>query len=203
MTASIQTPADLVNLALQRIGYAGRIANLYDGSKAAQDALDVYAQTRDEMLRGRDWPFASRTDALTLLKTAPAGGYGVSGWTSAYPAIPWLFEYAYPDDALEIRLLKAVPLFVPNFDPQPNNFSIANDKAFSPPRRVVLSNIASAVAIYTARVTDPSSWPVDFVEAFAASLGKTLAPALANPEMTKLAAVEEQSSTAQAETQQG
>ena len=45
MVASAKS-ADMVNLALRRVGYKLRVGNLYDGSMAAKMALDVYAQTR-------------------------------------------------------------------------------------------------------------------------------------------------------------
>lgn len=206
MATVITTPADIANLALGRIGYDGRVGNLYDGSKAAKEILDVYGQTRDDMLRDGNWPFASRTAAATLLKSSPAGGYiPPNGWNPATnPPQPWSFEYTYPDDCIEVRACKPTVFFVPNFAPQYYPFAIANDSAFTPARRVVLSNVANALLIYTAQVTDPATWPPDFVEAFAAALGQRLAAGLMKSlDMAKLEAADTAAETAEADRRQG
>lgn len=204
MPASVTSPADVVNLALQRIGYKGRVGNLYDGSAAANDALDIYAQTRDELLRQNDWGFAERNLVLTLLKQAPAAYIPPTVWDPAqYPPPGWLFEYGYPGDCLKVRCVKAVPLFQPNFDPQPNVYSIANDNTFVPPRKVILCNVPAAVLTYTGQVFEPSAWETDFVEAFAAALGRRLAPALVSMEAAKLIAADEAAAKQVAEMEQG
>ena len=126
MPSSVTSPADVLNVTLRRIGYKGRVGNLYDGSLAAKRALDIYGQTRDELLRQNDWGFAERNLDMTLLKQAPKGGYiPPTLWTPAYPPLPWLYEYARPGDCLKIRSIKAVPLFLPNMDPQPIVFTEA------------------------------------------------------------------------------
>lgn len=204
MPASVSSPADVVNLSLRRIGYNGRVGNLYDGSKAAKDALDIYAQTRDELLRQNDWGFAERNIVLTLLKAAPAGGYiPPVTWSTAYPPLPWLFEYVRPGDCLKIRAIKAVPLFLPNMDPQPVVFTEANDLVAPATGQVILCNVANAVLVYSGQVTDPSSWEPDFVEAFAAALGRRLAPHLVGMEAAKLIASDEQAAMAVAEMEHG
>lgn len=206
MASVITTPADVINLSLQRIGYPGRIANLYDGSVAAKDALDIYSQTRDDMLRDGDWPFASRSIEAVLLKSAPAGGYiPPNGWNPAsHPPQPWRFEYEYPDDCLKVRACKPTAYFLPNFAPKPYLFAIANDANYTPKRRVVLSNVADALMVYTGQITDPSNWPPDFIEEFAAALGQRLAPSLMKSvEMTKLEAADTAKEGAEAARQQG
>ena len=75
MTTSVNSPADVVNLSLGRIGYKLRVGSLYDGSPASKAALDIYGQTRDEQLRLADWGFAQGEVQLTLQKVAPVGGY--------------------------------------------------------------------------------------------------------------------------------
>ncbi|MDE2020473.1 MAG: hypothetical protein KGJ13_09080 [Patescibacteria group bacterium] len=196
MTFSVNSPADMVNLALRRIGYAPRVGNLFDGSRAANAALDIYGQTRDGLLRAGTWGFAERNVSLTLLKQAPAlpgGGHGYTPglpWSNTYPPLPWLYEYTYPADCLEVRAVKPVPFFVPNFDPQPHVFSVENDSGYSPPQKVILCNVESAACVYTGRITDPTTWEVDFVEALADQLGQSLAPLLKDLNVTQLAAKE-------------
>lgn len=185
MTASIQTPADLTNLALRRIGYRLRVASLYDGSLAAKQVLDIYAQTRDALLRDvqYDWGFAQRSLAMTLLKSAPAGGYvpPVAWDPATNPALPWLFEYAYPDDCIDVRSVNHTPIFIPDLDPVDYPYSIDNDNGYTPARRVILCNVPNAILVYVGQVTDPKTWPTDFVEALADAIAVRVKPTLMPP----------------------
>jgi hypothetical protein len=203
MVAAIQTPADLCNDALKRIGAKVRIGNLYEGSMAAKIILDVYAQTRDALLREKDWNFAERNTDMTLLKSAPVNGYGPDGWSSAYPSIPWSFSYEYPSDCLRVRALKPQPIFVKNFDPQPHTFSVENDKSYDPPKKVILCDIPNALLTYTGQITDPLNWEPTFCEAFASRLGRIIAPSIAGMEAVKFAAQDDAVSQAVADITQG
>lgn len=204
MTASVTSPEDVINLALVRIGYRGRVTNLYEGSAAANAALNIYAQTRDELLRQDDWDFPEVTASLTLLKSAPAKGYVPPVvWSTAYPPLPWMFEYARPPDCLKIRAVKPVPLFLPVMDPQPHVFSAGFDADLSPPAQVILCNVPDAVLTYTGQPTDPTTWEADFIEALAAALGRRIAPNLVGWEAAKLLAIDEKASQQVAETEQG
>lgn len=171
MPASIQSPADVVNLALVRIGFEKRVANLYDGSAAASRSLDIYAQTRDDLMRDGEWDFCRRDVTATLLKSGPAN-YFDSPWDGAtMPPVPWRFEYEYPGDCLKVRRMSPAPGFVFNPAPQPTLFQVVNDQYYTPARRVILCNIQGAILTYAGQVTNPASWPVDFVEALASELG--------------------------------
>jgi hypothetical protein len=191
--ASIQTPTDLVNNSLRRIGYKKRIGNIFDGSAASKIALDLYAQTRDQLMFENDWGFAERNVVATLLKQAPAQGYfpPVQWDPTVNPSPPWLFEYTYPTDALKIRAMRAMPLFTFDFDPQPNVFATENDNYYTPAQRVILCNVPNAMIVYTGRVNDLTTWDDDAIEAFASALGRRLAPALADLNAAKLAAADE------------
>lgn len=205
MTAIITTPADMINLALGRIGFGDRIGSIYEGSKAAKQALDLYSQTRDELFRTGDYGFTERNVTMTLIKSAPAGGYFPPNlWDGAVnPPPPWQFEYTYPDDCLKVRSVKPIPLFVQNFDPQPNVFAVVNDQYFTPSRKVILCNVPDAMLVYTAQVTDPTRWEVDFIEEFAATLGRKLAPVLANMDVAKFEAADESQAHQLASTEEG
>lgn len=203
MALVLTSPADIVNAALVRIGYKDLVGELYEGSEAAQMALAIYGQTRDEMLRAGDWGFAERNVALTLLKQAPPGGY-LSPWTNAYPPLPWLYEYAYNSDMLKVRTVKPTTIFVPNFDPQPFIFSIENDTSFSPARKVILCNVQNAICVYTGQITDPTTWEPDFAEALIEALGQRLAPSLTQSlDAAKLEGAEAQMGRQTAEQEQG
>jgi hypothetical protein len=201
MPASLQSPADIVNASLARIGFKDRVGNLYEGSRAAKNALDIYAQTRDALLRDGEWPFAQRDLAAVLNKSAPVGGYSVgTPWDpTTYPPLPWLYQYQWPDDCLKVRTLKTGYIGVPNFNPQPNLFAVLNNGG----ARSIVSNIASAVLTYVGQITDPTQMPADFLEAFVAALGRRMAPLLANLDAAKLEAQDEQVETAMALRQQG
>jgi hypothetical protein len=202
-TFAVQSAADAVNAALVRIGYKLRVGSLFDGSAAAKKSLDIYAQTRDELLRQNDWAFAERNTTLTPIKSAPATGYiPPTVWSTAYPPLPWAFEAAWPTDCLKVRAVKPVSMLIPNFDPQPNLFAVVNDNSLTPPARVIVYDVANAVLVYTGQITDPNAWDADFCESIIDQLAQRLAPAL-NPDILKLIVPEAAQSRAVAEMEQG
>lgn len=192
MTTVLSTPASLVNNALGRTGYKKRIGNLLDGSEAAKKALDLFGQTRDDLLRAGNWQFARRDLQMVLLKEAPADYVSVP-WTLIYPPPPWRFEYEWPVDCLKVRNIKAQQSFV-NFDPKNVNFSTYNDNdpTLDPtPRKTILCDVGpTAILTYTGQVVDPAQWETTFVEAFCAELGRRLAPALMGLDASKAAAAD-------------
>ncbi len=208
MTAVFTSPEDIINDALVRIGVKLRIGSIYDGSAPAKVALDIYGQTRDQMLRDGDWGFARGDVTMTLLKSAPAGGYITVAWSNTYPPLPYRYEYEYPDDCLKVRAIRAPQLFIPDFDPQPVVFDTPNDTIFHDPdpstvEKVIVCNVQNAILTYTRQVTDPATWEASFTEAFCAQLGRRLAPALASLELAKIEAGDEQIETAAANVTQG
>lgn len=205
MPASIQSPSDVVNVALRRIGYTLRIGSLLDGSKAASASLDIYAQTRDQLLRQGDWNFAERNISLTLLKSAPDGGYiPPTIWNAVdYPPLPWSFSYAYPGDCLKVRAIKPQTIFTFDPSPLPNLFSVANDNGDDDKPKVLLCNVADAILVYTGQITSPADWEPDFVEAMASALGRRLVPSLVQANMVQMAGQDEAVSQKIAEREQG
>lgn len=202
---SVQNVEQVINLALVRIGYKSRIGSIWEGTEAAKRALDIYAQTRDELLRQFDWGFAERTAPMTLIKHAPVGGYvpPVTWNPSDHPQPPWLYEIQYPTDAIKIRAVQNVPIFVPDFDPQPYQFSIGNDPTLTEPSKIILCNVFPGIVTYTGQVTNPADWENDFVESIASALGRRLAPLLANADVEKLELADESATTIAAETIRG
>jgi hypothetical protein len=114
-----------------------------------------------------------------------------------------LYEVTYPVDALKIRAVKNVPIFLPDFDPQPWQFSVDNDNALAEPSKVVLCNVYPGMIVYTGQITDPLDWEPDFTEALAASLGRRLAPVLVGLQGAQMDARDEQQSVALAENTRG
>jgi hypothetical protein len=202
VTTSLSSPAQIINNSLVRIGYKLRVGSLYEGSDAANKALAVYGQTRDEMLRDGDWGFAQRDVVLTLLKQAPTAGYGT--WNPATnPPLPYIYEYAYPADCLKVRALKSTPPQIPNFYPLAQPFRIQNDNNYTPPQKVILCDVGSAILTYTGRVTDPTTWQAGFTEALCAALGRRLLVALGNAQLIQAAASDEAAEDQIAKAEQG
>lgn len=178
MASSVE---DVCNLALRRIAYPTPIGQIFEGSRAARVAVEIYGQTRDDLQRNGEWDFCRQSSALVLLKTAPVQGYGWAAvWTSAYPPVPWIFEYAYPPGCLLIRSVRPTPTIILAYDPQPNLFVVADDPTVSP-SKVVLTNLAGALAVFTAQIIDPTAWNSSFTDALVAALATRFQAAL-NPD---------------------
>jgi hypothetical protein len=194
MAVSTSTPADVANLALTRLGYRLKVGSLLDGSDHANTILQVYGQARDDTLRSYDYAFAQRSVSLTLLKESPAGGYfPPNAWDPAtMPPIGFMKEYGFPDDCIKVRIVKRRPGFVFDPAPIPTDWTEANDNSFTPPRRVILCNFPDAIAVYTARVTDPTTWDIAFTEALAATLAERAGAALVGIEAQKAQAANAQ-----------
>lgn len=160
----VQSAADVVNLALVKIGHPNRVGSLYDGSKAAKAALSIYAQTRDEVLRQKDWPFASRTVALTASGQSP-----VAGFTNIY---------VWPSDCIRLKGIQPATVPSADYDPQPILFAVYNDQRTSPPTKSILTTISSAWAVYVGQITDMTTWEPLFVAAVVDRLAEKLLPLL-------------------------
>jgi hypothetical protein len=178
MATVITSPADVVNLALSRIGIKDRIGNIYEGSAAAKAALDVYAQTRDAVLRESNFGFSEKIDAAVL-----SGNVAPS---------PWSFEYVYPSDCLKLRDLFDADYLADKNNPIPLRWVIGGPDT----GKVIWANVVGVTLVYTRQVTDPTKWEPLFVEAFAAALGRRMAPVLASMEVAKAEAEDEKVSDA-------
>lgn len=169
---------DLVNQALDRIGFSFHIADIYEGSPAARVALEVYSLTRDTLLQQGDWPFAERRVTLAT-----------NGQTAL---TPFSYEYTYPSDCLRIKNLRPAPLTGGAYDndPQPQLFRPFNDNRLNPPQRAILANLSPAVLVYIGQVIDPATWEPEFTEAFVAALAEKMAFMLSQSADVAKAAVE-------------
>lgn len=205
MTVSLTTPEMILNVALQRIKFPQRIGSIWEGSRQAKAGLDCYGQTRDDLLRSQDWAFARRDTQLTLLKSAPAGGYvPPTAWNSTdYPPLPWKYEYSYPSDALRIRSIRYPEIFLVNYDPKDNRFSVNNDDTPAPAVKTIVTNVGeTAIATYTGRLTNPATFDADFTEALIEALARRLAFLLGDAQTEQVAAKYEMLATADADSVQ-
>ncbi len=153
MPTSLTDVAGVCNFALARKGYKLRVGSLFDGTSHAKKLLDVYAQTRDALLRAQDWNFAQKIVTASASGTAP---------------LPWLYQWAYPSDALMIRQAYSQPAD-PN-NPVPSRWSVGNSGS----AEVVWTVFSPTTLIYTAKITDPSQWEPLFLDALASLLGRNL-----------------------------
>jgi len=184
MSASLTSPIQVVNYALARIGYKIRVGNLWDGSEAAKRALDVYAETRDAMLRVGDWGFAQKT--------------AVAVASSVSPPYPWASAWVYPDDCLRVRNVYDPTIATVDVNnPAPSIWTIAYDDTW-PNGRAIWTRTTSATIVYQARVTDPSHWEPLFLDSFSLALGNNLRAVLIakdDPNLVKLSAEEMMANT--------
>ena len=180
MTNTVQSVENICNMALGKIGFERRIGDIYEGTRHSKLCLDFYAQTRDALFRSNDWGFTERNINATLINQAPAGGYSPANpWTPAFPPPPWYYQYQYPSDCIKLRSIKSSQIFLPNFSPVPYVFDIVNDNSQVPAVKTILCNVQGAIFVYTAQITDMTTWEPSFVEALVDALSKKLAPGIA------------------------
>lgn len=174
-------PADLCNRALDAVGARANITDLTDQSQQAKACNRIYTSTRDELLSQAWWGFARGVTSGTLLKSRTA-----QSWDTTQPEPPWTFEYAYPDDAIQVRYVSgdslpspSVPIFaVDLYGPAPNSparFIIANDIISGSQAAVILTDQPNATICYTRRVTNEDLWPEQFRAAMVFGLAAYLA----------------------------
>lgn len=190
---------DIMNMALRAGGIPKRISDFYEGSEQAKIAVELWSQTRDELIDGHDWAFTRRVVPLTLLKgPPPSNGYNfIQPWSNIYPQPGFLYEYSYPDDCIDLRAIIPPPGPMPDMDPLPALWRVDNDPtpvvsgdppvASGPQAKVILANTTDAIAVYRAQVTNPALWEPGYIEALVASLGKKFAIAFgANADTVKM-----------------
>lgn len=169
----------ICNQALDVIGYSRHIGNIYEGTKAARIALNLWRQTRDSLLSATKPDWAKKDAPLLVLKSAPNINNGMADyigipWTDTYPPIPWLYEYEYPSDCLEPLQIKIVTGFLPIWRPRARPFRVNFDASM----RTILTNESNAILIYIAQVLDPGDWHEEFQELMVMTLAKKFEPEL-------------------------
>lgn len=185
----------ICNRALQAIGTRSQIASLTEDSVEARNCNLIYADTRNEILQMADWNFARKTAYLALLKSAPGTPSNPSGtatqWSSAYPAPPWLYEYAYPTDCIQVQKIVqqiqntyvGTPYTTGGTNTYPyavgpgSRFHVTTD-LIAPAvdqQTVILTNQYQAIAVYTMQITNPGLFGAQFTEALVQALAAKLA----------------------------
>ncbi len=186
----------ICNRALASIGTRSSIASLTEQSNEAEQCNLIYTATRDEVLQMAFWNFAAKTDYLALLKSAPGTPSNPTGsiaWSTAFPSPPWLYEYGYPSDCIQVRFLVpqiqtgliGTPFMTNQVGMYPYvagpaaRFEVASDTNSQGSRiNCILTNQYQAIARYTMRIEDPNLFGAQFTQALVAALAAKLSQAL-------------------------
>lgn len=145
------------NLALVKIG-AEPIIAFTDESKAAKALTRIFAVTRDDELRRRNWHFAKARVSLPALSAAPAFGY--------------TYAYQLPTDCLRVR---SVGEYSQADDRAP--YRTGMDRAlYAVEGREILTDLSAPLKVrYTRRVEDVALFDASFVDVLASRLAKEIA----------------------------
>jgi hypothetical protein len=152
------TAVSLCNMALARLGADQQISAIDATTSQSRACLLVYEQCRDELLRAHDWIFAERRVALAEDGTAPD---------------PWTYQYRYPTDCLKIRGIDPEVLI------EATDNRIPHDVTSDSTGRLILTDQADAILVYTVKITDTAQFPPDFASALAWKLATELAMPIA------------------------
>ena len=178
----------VVNTALELIAAQQQITSLTDGSPAASAANVIYAPVVQLVLRDLDPDFARFTAALAL-----------SG--AATPVPPWAYEYLYPADCVRVRQVRPAAGSYNINDPQPVRSAVAFDVISAVNTKVILTNQANALLVYTSLTPTEAQWDAQFAEAVSRRLANPLAMALSGrPDFAEelLSQAQEMAATAEA-----
>lgn len=156
------TIESICNQALDLIGYERHIGNIWEGSKAARIALNMWGETRDALLFAMKPDWARKDSPLTLVKQAPSivgpfANYDVTPWSNTYPPLPWLYEYSIPADLIQPVSIKSQDLTVPNFRPRAIPFQHTSSNT-------IVTNVSNAILVYIGKITNPDDWENDFLD---------------------------------------
>lgn len=120
-------PTDVGNQALDAIGFPFTMGDLQEGTRPAQILLRAYYQCLVQLLRAAPWDCARKQAPLVLLADATGNTANVG---TVVP-VPWVYEYAYPEDCARAR-------FVPyNWQNQANTIPAGNIATPSTPQTTV------------------------------------------------------------------
>ena len=101
----VYRPTDIMNQALDAMGWETTIGDAEEGSREARVLLRAYRECLRQMLRGAHWDWARKTAPLTLLADATGQTQNVG----TIVPIPWKYEYAYPTECAKARFIPWVP----------------------------------------------------------------------------------------------
>lgn len=180
------SPADISNRALSLMGARTMIQDLdTENSEAAAQCRLWYTPLRQRLLRTAPWGFARKTVTLSTL--------GLQTDVPSGSPYPYFVKYLYPPDCEKMRYIIPPPtppvagaetvdppvssglLWFPWCPPSRAwRYVVAYDDTVVPARTVLLSNVTSAIGVYTADVTDCDRFDSLFTNALEAALASKL-----------------------------
>lgn len=156
--------AGIYNTALGRVGSGETVLAPTDRTVAAQTCNRFYNSCRQEVMRAFPWPCAMRSVALALVADETFPG--------------WTYVYDLPDDCLRVRAVtdeaglrgyRSWSVFgglrntdLPEFR-EPWQIALRADGE----RSVILSDVASAYAIFTYDLTNTGAFTIDLASVIA------------------------------------
>lgn len=169
--------------------------NPSDGSAEANAISTLWTPTFEALGRAAHWNVLGKQATLGLLAAAQGTPENPNGTTLPVPPTPWLYQYAYPSDCLDIRYVvpslpsnaggstpsttinNAAGAWIPNGGQIPYLVQTASTVS-NTPVLVILTNQDQAQVVYTVNQPNPAAWDSLFQAAMVASLGAYLVPAL-------------------------
>ncbi len=155
----MSSKVDIFNLALSSISAKAFVQSLNEDSNERKYCSANFDTALEVVLEDHDWKFASAYDDLAQLKESS---------DDVPPPKPWIYEYAYPSEAVVVREIvrdsdneKEVP-----FDPA------LNDEGTG---KVIHTDKQSAKARYTKRITNTTLLSPRAVEAVGWKLATMIA----------------------------
>ncbi len=195
MTSS-SSQTSLCNRALLSVGARSQISSINEDSPAANACATLAASTFQQLARAAPWNCLRKQATLSLLAAASGTPENPDGTTTPLPPDPWLYQYANPPDCLDVRYLVpslpattpggSIPLTTASVTASPRGYgasqidfavAYATDSSNSP-ISVILTDQEQAQVVYTVNQPNPVIWDSLFEQAFVASLGVYLVPAL-------------------------
>lgn len=159
------TSADIVNRAIVLIsgfdnkGLVTGTPPNFDGSQIGIAAGAIYAGVIQTAGRQFGYDFSRNEVGLVV--------------TGNTPPVQWTFEYAYPTNGVEVRQLTPAVISDPN-NPLPVRWTVGNVLVASVPTKVVWTNLANAVAVFTNQPPE-NLWDGLFTESVVRLLASELA----------------------------
>lgn len=185
------------NRALLSVGARVQISSLNpsDGSAEANAVSVLWASTFESLARSARWNCLTKQVTLSLLAAAVGTPENPGGLNLPVPPTPWLYQYAYPSDCLDMRyIVPSLPVSTGDITPATtiNNSAGAwipqsgqipyvvgtSSTSNNIPVLVILTNQDQAQAVYTVNQSNPAGWDSLFQQAMVASLAAYLVPAL-------------------------
>lgn len=153
-----QTPAHIVNLAMDSLGQSGDlIGDINDGTAVSEAARRNYGLVLRGLLRTAHWVFARRQATLQLLGDATGQSPAP---VSTYVDQPWCYAYAWPEDAVAARWMPAsVPLTTSGAPANPSGIPLTTNGGPTPPIPLLPARfLVSMSDQYPIEIGQPATW---------------------------------------------